>query len=115
MSARKSRLDTKSVLIFDTKARLADLWDDPRSALWLRVGTDVYTKYKPMTNDNVKHYGGLKLQLLKRMAFYIILQIFIMTLKYAHLVFQLLATTPHWSQYLDLLSHVEWERLILSI
>lgn len=63
MSARKSRLDTKSVLIFDTKARLADLWP-----------TDVYTKYKPMTNRTVKHYG-LKLQLLRGMAFYVMLQI----------------------------------------
>lgn len=74
MSASKSRLDTKSVLIFDTKARLADLCDDPRSAHWPRVGTDVYTKYKPMTNHNVKHYG-LKLQLLRGMAFYVMLQI----------------------------------------
>lgn len=68
MSARKSRLDTKSVLIFDTKARLAD------PSHWPRVGTDVYTKCKPMTNHNVKHYG-LKLQLLRGMAFNVMLQI----------------------------------------
>lgn len=108
MSARKSRLDTKSVLIFDTKARLAD------PSHWPRVGTDVYTKCKPMTNHNVKHYG-LKLTTSQGHGFQRYVTDCTITLKYAHLVFQLLATTPQQSQYLDLLSHVEWERLILSI